>query len=504
MTALAGVSSRLGQPVIERASPSDRAFLAMDTADVPEQFGVILTLGEAGGLDLGSARRLIAGRLPAVPRLRQRLVRAPFGCGGPVWADDPGFDISRHVRTVACLPPADEQALLDAALSVIMSPLPRDAPLWSAVLVTGLADGTTALVLVLHHALADGVGGLAVLTGLVDGAAGPPEACSHEHAVPPVTVTDGTACSSFPRPAPARAALARQAWLVRLAGLRHAARSWHLLRASMCAGGGLRPPRATPCSLNQRTGTRRQLAVVRVSLAAVREAAHQHGATANDALLVAVTGALHRVLLARGESIGALVVTVPVSGREAGGGHGTRSRREDGVGHGTRSRREAGGGHGSEPALGNMVSPMLVSVPATGDLPDRLRQVAAQVRAHKAAAPGPPPIAVLGWLFRPLAALGGFRWYMNHQHRFHTLVTNVRGPTEPVTFARSPVISAVPVGVGPGGNIPVHFEVLSYAGTLTLTATADPGRFPDLGALADALRTELDLIIGHPAAWPAS
>jgi hypothetical protein len=151
-----------------------------------------------------------------------------------------------------------------------------------------------------------------------------------------------------------------------------------------------------------------------------------------------------------------------------------------------------------------MVSPMLVSVPATGDLPDRLRQVAAQVRAHKAAAPGPPPIAVLGWLFRPLAALGGFRWYMNHQHRFHTLVTNVRGPTEPVTFARSPVISAVPVGVGPGGNIPVHFEVLSYAGTLTLTATADPGRFPDLGALADALRTELDLIIGHPAAWPAS
>jgi diacylglycerol O-acyltransferase / wax synthase len=141
-----------------------------------------------------------------------------------------------------------------------------------------------------------------------------------------------------------------------------------------------------------------------------------------------------------------------------------------------------------------MVSPMLVSVPATGAVADRLQQVAAQVRAHKAAATGPPPIAVLGWLFRPLAALGGYRWYMNHQHRFHTLVTHVRGPAEPVTFAGSTVTSVIPVGVGPGGNISVYFEVLSYAGTLTVTATVDPGRFPDLSALADALRAELDLI----------
>jgi deazaflavin-dependent oxidoreductase (nitroreductase family) len=225
--------------------------------------------------------------------------------------------------------------------------------------------------------------------------------------------------------------------------------------------------RAAPCSLNQPTGPRRQLAVVRADLSAVRAAAHRHGATINDALLVAVAAALRRALLRRGESVGTLVVTVPVSGR----------RPDDG------------------PPLGNMVSPMLVAVPATGDVPDRLQQVAAQVRAHKEAATGPPPIALLGWLFRPLAALGGFRWYMNHQHRFHTLVSHVRGPAEPVTFGRCPITSAIPAGVGPGGNIPVYFEVLSYAGTLTMTAIADPAHFPDLGALSDALRAELDLII---------
>jgi diacylglycerol O-acyltransferase / wax synthase len=448
MTVTAGSSVRPGQPVIERASPSDRAFLAMETADVPEQFGVILTL--AGGLEPARARQLIAERIPAVPRLRQRLVKVPVGCGGPIWVDDPGFDIDRHVRAVACPEPADEHALLDVALSVVLSPLPRTAPLWSAVLVTGLADGAVGLVLVLHHALADGVGGLTVLANLVDGPADPPD-------VP------------FPRPAPGRTSLAGEAAASRLAGLRHAARSWRQLRTSTNAGGGLRPPRATPCSLNRRTGPRRRLAVVRADLAAVQAAAHRYGGTVNDAVLVAVAGALHRVLLAGGESVDPLVVTVPVSGR--------------------RPEREA--------ALGNMVSPMLVSVPASGAVPDRLRRVAAQVRAHKAAATGPPPIAVLGWLFRPLAALGGFHWYMNHQHRFHTLVTHVRGPRQPVTFGGSPIRSAVPAGVGPGGNVPVYFEVLSYAGTLTVTVTVDPDRFAGLAAVAGTLRAELDLIAGR-------
>ena len=77
-----------------------------------------------------------------------------------------------------------------------------------------------------------------------------------------------------------------------------------------------------------------------------------------------------------------------------------------GLCHGAQSwhlvRTSMGAGGGLRPP-----SPMLVAVPPTGDAGRRLEQVAAQVRAHKAAATGPPPIAVLGWLFRPLAALGG-------------------------------------------------------------------------------------------------
>jgi diacylglycerol O-acyltransferase / wax synthase len=445
--------SRPDRPVIERASAADRAFLAMDASGaVPEQFGVILVLDRAAGFDLATARRLIAERIAAVPRLRQRLVRVPFGCGGPIWVDDLHFDIRDHVHAVCCPQPGDQQSLLDTAVTVIRARLPLAAPLWSAVLVTGLADGTAALVVVLHHALADGIGGLAVLASLIDTEA-------------------GLISVRFPRPAPLSPALAREAFRARLRGLRHIPQSWRELRAAMGAGGGLHPPRAAPCSLNQRTGPRRELAVIRTEAAAVRAAAHRHGVTTNDAVLAAVAAALHRVVAARGESVSEIVVAVPVSGRRPGGGAD----------------------------MGNVVSPMLVRVPVMGDVAGRLERVAASVRAHRAAATGPSPIAVLGWLFRPLAAVGGYRWYLNHQHRFHTLVSHVRGPAEPVTFAGFTVASAIPVVLAEGGNITVYFEVLSYAGALTVTAIADPDHFPGLDLLADVLHAELNQIIHAPA-----
>src|SRR5262245_7552741 len=283
MAATATVPADL-PPVIERASATDRAILALDVGDVPEQLAVILVLDQAGGFDVQRVRGLIARRLPAIPRLRQRLVRVPFGCGGPVWADDPRFDIGRHVRAVPCPGPGDERALLDVALPLVTSWLPLSAPLWAATLVTGLAGGRAGLVIVLHHAMADGVGGLAVLASLVDGAPDTPAA-------------------AYPRPAPARAALAREAFGARLRAPRQVGWSWQLLRASMAAGGGLRPPRAAPCSLNQRTGPRRRMAVVQADAAVLRAAAREHGATTNDAILVAASGALGQVLAARGECV---------------------------------------------------------------------------------------------------------------------------------------------------------------------------------------------------------
>jgi hypothetical protein len=185
---------------IARASSADLAFLAMDTGQAPQQFAVILILERPGDFSLSHLRQWTADRIVALPRLRQKLIKVPPGCGRPVWVDDGDFHIDHHVQAVSCRSPGDQRALLETALSVIMTPLPREAPLWSVALIPDLADGGAAVVVVLHHVLADGLGGLNVLAALLD----PGLPSAH---VP------------FPRASPTRTSLARDAMRTRLQGL---------------------------------------------------------------------------------------------------------------------------------------------------------------------------------------------------------------------------------------------------------------------------------------------
>ena len=162
--------------LIERASAIDLMELASDFGPLPLQVGAILVFGSGESVAVGEVRDALARRVCAVPRLRQQLVSTPPGCGRPVWVDDPKFDVARHVHEVACSQPGDEgQVLLRAAAEVVTVPLPPSQPLWSATIVTGLAGDACALIVVFHHVLADGMGGLAVLASLIDGAVNVPQ-----------------------------------------------------------------------------------------------------------------------------------------------------------------------------------------------------------------------------------------------------------------------------------------------------------------------------------------
>ncbi|MFI7542445.1 wax ester/triacylglycerol synthase domain-containing protein [Actinoplanes sp. NPDC049599] len=431
---------------VDRASNSDLAFLAMDGGKRPLQFAAVLLLDRP--LDPGVAERFLAGRTAAVPRLRQKLVRTPPGCGRPIWVDDTAYDIRRQLTRISCAPPGDEQALLDAALALLATPLPRDRPLWRAALVDGRAGGAGAVVLVLHHVLTDGLGGLALLARLLD-------------------PRDEPSAVAEPRRPPAVPRLAADAIRGRLLAVRRLPRTWRLLRASMTAGGGLLPTRAAPCSLLRPTGPRHQVVAAHADLRRLRAAAHAHGGTVNAALVAAVTGALHRLLTTRGERLERLAVVLPVAGRST-----------------TTADR-----------LGNEVSPLLIDVPVTGTLGDRISRIAGTVRQRRDLATGPPPIGLLGPLFRAAAALGGYHWFMNRQRRVHTLVSYVRGPEQPVRLAGATVDAVVPISIGESGNISISFLALSYAGTLTVTAVADPDRCLDLAVLSAALRAELDAVV---------
>jgi WS/DGAT/MGAT family acyltransferase len=110
----------------------------------------------------------LAGRLPLVPRYRQRLVEMPFGTGRPLWADDPAFRISYHVRRSALPAPGGEQELLALTSRILSQRLDRTKPLWEIWIVEGLEGDRWALVGKTHHAMIDGVGGVDLLTALLD------------------------------------------------------------------------------------------------------------------------------------------------------------------------------------------------------------------------------------------------------------------------------------------------------------------------------------------------
>ena len=85
------------------------------------------------------------------------------------------------------------------------------------------------------------------------------------------------------------------------------------------------------------------------------------------------------------------------------------------------------------------------------------------------------------------ARLGLLRRYMTRQRRMHTMVSSIHGPDEQITVGGSTVVSIVPLVSAETGNVRVSFDVLSYAGTVTITAVADPDTVPDLPDLAAAL-----------------
>jgi WS/DGAT/MGAT family acyltransferase len=432
---------------IDRARSDDVLELAVDRGPVPWQVGALLVLDRP--LDPAAVRRALIERVRAVPRLRRKLVRTPPLCGRPIWVDDADFTVERHVREVRCPDPADEAALHDVAMQAVGTRLPLNRPPWAAVVVTGLAGDRGALVVVFHHVLADGVGGLAVLAQLVDGA-------------PPAQD------ERFPRRPPARRRLLTDALAARARAVLHLCRGFRQVRDAVGELRSTRAPQAPRTSLNRPTGPRRALRVVRTDLAAVRAAAHLHGGTVNDVVLTTVGGVLGRLLARRGECVEEVVVSVPISARRR-----------------TTAER-----------LGNAVGVLPVAVPTQGKPVERLAAI-----AHRTAGRRPAPRAASATLlnagFRLIAAAGVLPWLLDHQHLITTFVTNLRGPERPVTLLGARVREVVPVTTTTG-NVPVVFGALSYAGGLTMTVVADPDACPELDALVTDLHVELDALVSIP------
>jgi len=491
---------------VDRISPADAVELAADVGPAPRTVGAVLMLD---GPDPAVLVDLLAARFDAVPRFRQRLRRPPIGFGRPYWEPWPGSTADRvEVRAVGA--DDDDASLVAAGVRELGRPL-GDGPQWRAVVLTHQGR-TAAVVLAMHHVVADGIGGLAVLAGLADppeaghGRTGGTGAGHRQHGAGAGAGAEagagagaeaeagaeagagagrggdgvgqggegvgqggsgsGAADRAVPT-APSRWTLLRDAWSEWwLAARRMPAtlRRARAGRAELEHG-----PRGAPrCSLNAPCGPHRAAHLAEVDLAALRTGARTAGASINDALLVAAAAAMGDALRRRGEHPDALVISVPISARPAAGGAD----------------------------LGNAVGVMPVRVPLAGDLAARLAQVATSTRARKSRSRG-ASLALLAPAFRLLAALGLFRWFVERQRLVNAFLTNLRGP-EGLVLGGHRVRRIAPIGVV-AGNVAVAFAALSYAGRLTVTVVTDPEVVPEGGEIAAAL----DAALGELAALGA-
>ena len=101
------------------------------------------------------------------PVFRQRLADPGLGLGGQHWVDDPEFDLDDHVHRITLPAPGGEgelAALVEQRMSV---PFDRAHALWEFLLIDGY-EGRSAVVGRFHHALADGMALAEVLLRLTD------------------------------------------------------------------------------------------------------------------------------------------------------------------------------------------------------------------------------------------------------------------------------------------------------------------------------------------------
>jgi len=244
-----------------------------------------------------------------VPALRSLVASPGAGMGRLRWVEDLSFDLGHHLSRVLAPPPATLRTVLDLAQHLAVTAFDPELPPWEAVLVGGLEGEGAALVLKVHHAVVDGVGGISLVQQLLDGR-GP---------APPL---DGGArprsgCSGIARlPAvldevarwPGRAApVARRAAL-------HPDEPVRWLGAAALSAARLLVPAPTPLSpILRGRGVHRHFEVLDPDYDSVRRAAERAGGTVNDAFVAAVLGGLDRYHRRHGATAATLRMMMPVS-----------------------------------------------------------------------------------------------------------------------------------------------------------------------------------------------
>jgi diacylglycerol O-acyltransferase len=426
-------------------SSADAAWLHMDRPTNLMVINSVLWFDEPVDWDRYVA--VVRERLLArFDRFRQRPAEGPLG---PHW-EDTEVDLELHVHHVALPAPGDRDALQAFVSDRVATPLDRSRPLWEAYLIDGYGDGAAVLTR-MHHCMADGIALARVMLSLTDG--GPEEAEGF-------TVASG---GGLPLRALARSAgaLAHEA----IEAVRHprhavagAVEDAATLTKLLLPGADPRSAIKGDQRISHHVGWSEPLDLWRV-----KQAARALGATVNDVLVSAVTGALADHLRASGEVPDEVHALVPFNLRPL-----------------------------DEPLpreLGNRFGLVLLGLPVgVADPVARTVEVKRRMDAIKHGHEGPITYGILELMGLAPAAVEG-RLIDFFSAKGSMVLTNVPGPRRTLSVAGTP-LGGVLVWAPCSGSIGMSVSIFSYAGKVTVGFLTDAGLVPEPQALADAARTE--------------
>jgi WS/DGAT/MGAT family acyltransferase len=433
-------------------------------------------------LDKKPNRKILLQRLEEmtvrVPALRRRVVGNPVSLAPPRWESTDDFDLDYHVSFRRAANTRDEAHVLDIAEHMAEMDFDRARPLWEATVIEGLKGQRAAVVMKIHHAITDGVGGMAMAASLFDLSDDPtsrpdpdlPDVEDTGHEDPFERIVDGAEYTAKTALEQARGVVGKGRDLVTgtVTDPIGAVKSGVDFTSSAAR---ILAPASTPMSPVMRGRSLGvHFAVLEAPLAAIKEAGKDNGGTLNDAFMAVVSGGIARYHAAHGVSLEEapeVRVNMPVNLR-------TKAPSTSGVG-------------------GNRWVPARFPLPLGPGEPagriSTLHPVLQHARTEPALEISEPIFRLLTSLPRPAttALAAGM------MKGTDVAATNVPGPPIPIYIAGAKVEQLIPFA--PKGGAAMNVAFMSYNGKAELGVNLDTAAIYDHDVMVRCLQESLAEIV---------
>lgn len=148
-----------------RVSGVDAAFLYLERKQIPLNIAALAIFD--GPIPFDEFVAAVDSKLHLIPRYRQVISEPALDLAYPTWEDDPAFDVRRHILPARVAPPGGEAELEMLVSHIVGQLMDRSKPLWELYVVSGLKKRRGAIVIKMHHALADGISGTALMNAVL-------------------------------------------------------------------------------------------------------------------------------------------------------------------------------------------------------------------------------------------------------------------------------------------------------------------------------------------------